>query len=149
VPLRHRTRDIMFCLVVDDFGVRFKTQAGADHLIQTIEEYEYKLKVGPIGDVCLVWPLRSTGPTRPSQSLLCQDMFKRCYTDFAPNTYFPATATPKHLASTSLRPSLKNTNSLHRQIRKKFSHLDHRTSSHHWRLAILRACRRSYPTTNR
>jgi hypothetical protein len=42
---RHHTREIMFCLVVDDFGVRYKTQADADHLIHTLEKYEYKLKV--------------------------------------------------------------------------------------------------------
>ncbi len=42
---RHHTREIMFCLVVDDFGVRYKTQADADHLISTLEKYDYKLKV--------------------------------------------------------------------------------------------------------
>ena len=50
---RHRTRDIIFCLVVDDFGVRYKTQADADHLIQTLEQHEYKLKVRPLGDLYL------------------------------------------------------------------------------------------------
>jgi hypothetical protein len=49
----HHTREIMFCLVVDDFGVRYKTQADADHLIGTLEKYEYKLKVRPLGDVYL------------------------------------------------------------------------------------------------
>jgi histone deacetylase 1/2 len=50
---RHHTREIMFCLVVDDFGVRYKTQADADHLISTLEKYDYKLKVRPLGDVYL------------------------------------------------------------------------------------------------
>ncbi len=29
---RHRTRDIMFSLVVDDFGVRYGSQSDIDHL---------------------------------------------------------------------------------------------------------------------
>jgi hypothetical protein len=43
----------MFCLVVDNFGVRYKTQADVDHLISTLEKYDYKLKVRPLGDVYL------------------------------------------------------------------------------------------------
>ncbi len=43
----------MFCLVVDDFGVRYKTQADAEHLISTLEKYDYKLKVRPLGDAYL------------------------------------------------------------------------------------------------
>jgi hypothetical protein len=35
----------MFSLVVDDFGVRFRKQQDADHLIQTLESNAYKLKV--------------------------------------------------------------------------------------------------------
>ncbi len=33
--------------------VRYKTQADADHLIHTLEKYEYKLKVRPLGDIYL------------------------------------------------------------------------------------------------
>ena len=47
---RHITRDVMFSLVVDDFGVRYTKQADADHLIQTLEANAYKLKVRPLGD---------------------------------------------------------------------------------------------------
>jgi hypothetical protein len=47
---RHVTRNIMFSLVVDDFGVRYTKQADADHLIQTLEANAYKLKVRPLGD---------------------------------------------------------------------------------------------------
>jgi hypothetical protein len=47
---RHITRDIMFSLVVDDFGVRYTKQEDADHLIQTLESNAYKLKVRPLGD---------------------------------------------------------------------------------------------------
>ena len=34
---RHTTRDIVFSLVVDDFGVRYTKQADADHLIATLK----------------------------------------------------------------------------------------------------------------
>jgi hypothetical protein len=47
---RHITRDIMFSLVVDDFGVRYTKQEDADQLIQTLEANAYKLKVRPLGD---------------------------------------------------------------------------------------------------
>jgi hypothetical protein len=50
---RHVTRDIMFSLVVDDFGVRYTDQADADHLIKTLESNAYKLKVRPLGEAYL------------------------------------------------------------------------------------------------
>jgi hypothetical protein len=50
---RHHTREMMVCLVVDDFGVRYKSQSDADHLIHTLEKYEYKLKVRSLGDIYL------------------------------------------------------------------------------------------------
>jgi hypothetical protein len=48
--LRHITRDIMFSLVVDDFGVRYTKQADANHLIRTLEANAYKFKVRPLGN---------------------------------------------------------------------------------------------------
>jgi hypothetical protein len=50
---RHHTREIIFCFVVDDFGVRYETQADVDHIISTLEKNDYKLKVRPLGDVYL------------------------------------------------------------------------------------------------
>jgi hypothetical protein len=40
----HKSRDIIFSLVVDDFGVRYTTQADADHLISTLERH-YQVSV--------------------------------------------------------------------------------------------------------
>ena len=41
---RHKTRDIVFSLVVDDFGIRYSNRADADHLIATLRtEYEVSL----------------------------------------------------------------------------------------------------------
>ena len=34
---RHTTRDVVFSLVVDDFGIRYTSQADADHLIATLK----------------------------------------------------------------------------------------------------------------
>ncbi len=46
----------MFCLVVDDFRVRYKTQADADYLINTLEKYDYKLKDRPNKTVSISMP---------------------------------------------------------------------------------------------
>ncbi|KAL7500917.1 hypothetical protein ACHAWT_008970 [Skeletonema menzelii] len=40
---RHKTRDIAFTLVVDDFGIRYTNKADADHLYECIAEH-YKVK---------------------------------------------------------------------------------------------------------
>jgi hypothetical protein len=36
---KHKTRPICFCLVVNDFAVKYISQADADHLINTIRKY--------------------------------------------------------------------------------------------------------------
>ena len=36
---RHKTRDIVFSLVVDDFGVRYSNRADVDHLISVLQEH--------------------------------------------------------------------------------------------------------------
>ena len=41
---KHETRNIMFSLVVDDFGVKYCDEADAQHLITTLQE-EYKLHI--------------------------------------------------------------------------------------------------------
>ena len=40
---QHETRDIVFSLVADDFGVRYTLQAGADHLIFTLQTCGYQV----------------------------------------------------------------------------------------------------------
>jgi hypothetical protein len=42
---QHETRDITFCLVVDDFGVRYNSQSDADHLIATLRANQYDLTI--------------------------------------------------------------------------------------------------------
>ena len=36
---RHKTRDIVFSLVVDDFGIRYTSRDDADHLIATLKQF--------------------------------------------------------------------------------------------------------------
>jgi hypothetical protein len=40
---QHETLDVTFCLVVDDFGVRYGKQSDADHLIATLRANDYNL----------------------------------------------------------------------------------------------------------
>ena len=40
---KHETRPIAFCLVVDDFGVKYVGKEHAEHLIQTLKEANYKI----------------------------------------------------------------------------------------------------------
>ena len=41
---KHDTRDLRFCLVIDDFGVRYIQKADADHLISALKE-KYKVTI--------------------------------------------------------------------------------------------------------
>jgi hypothetical protein len=47
---RHRTRDIIFSLVVDDFSVRYGSQSDIDHLEAILKRKDYKITVRPDGD---------------------------------------------------------------------------------------------------
>ena len=38
---KHETRPVAFCLVVDDFGVKYVGKENAEHLIQTLQDAEY------------------------------------------------------------------------------------------------------------
>ena len=51
---RYLTRDILFSLVVDDFGVRYGSQSDIDHLKKTLQLNDYKITIRPSdGDQCL------------------------------------------------------------------------------------------------
>jgi hypothetical protein len=47
---RYRTRDIMFNLVVHNFGVRYESQSDIDHLEKTLRLNEYKIIIRSDGD---------------------------------------------------------------------------------------------------
>jgi hypothetical protein len=42
---RHDTRDIAFCLVVDDFGVKYTNKDDGDHLIASLKACNYQLSI--------------------------------------------------------------------------------------------------------
>jgi hypothetical protein len=46
----HRTLDIMFSLVVDDFGVWYGSQSDIDHLEKTLQLNDYKITIRPDGN---------------------------------------------------------------------------------------------------
>jgi hypothetical protein len=81
----------MFCLVVDDFGVRYKSQADADHLIHTLEKYEYKLKLRPLGDVYVGMAIsfdRSNKTVSVSMPGYVRKMLQRFLNDLAQHWVF-------------------------------------------------------------
>jgi hypothetical protein len=47
---QHKTRDVTFCLVVDDFGVRYGSQSDADHLIAKLRANDYEVTIKETGD---------------------------------------------------------------------------------------------------
>ncbi len=51
--LQHETLDVTFCLVVDDFGIRYGSQSDADHLIATLRTNEYELTIKLTSDTYL------------------------------------------------------------------------------------------------
>jgi hypothetical protein len=50
---QHDTLDVTFCLVVDDFGVRYGKQSDADHLITTLRANDYELTIKETSDTYL------------------------------------------------------------------------------------------------
>jgi hypothetical protein len=65
---KHESRDIIFCLVVDDFCIRYGTQDDADHLINALCSHDYELTVKPTGDTFLSMNIAFT-PTSVSISM--------------------------------------------------------------------------------
>ena len=49
---KHETRNIVFSLVVDDFGVKYTNKYNTDHLIMTLQK-KYTIKMNWIGDYYL------------------------------------------------------------------------------------------------
>jgi hypothetical protein len=94
---RHVTRDIMFSLVVEDFGVRYTKQLDADHLIQTLEANAYKLPIN-----ARIRQSHSIGSAK-SSPYQCPDTSPKCYRDFDPNIYCPGIAQLKHPDATFRR----------------------------------------------
>jgi len=56
---KHKSRDTVFALVVDDFGVKYTSQDDAQHLIDTIKTVGYQVAVDWTGFV--LWPYHQLG----------------------------------------------------------------------------------------
>ncbi len=92
---RHDTLDVTFCLIVDDFGIRYGSQSDADHLIATLRATDYELTIKETGDTYLGMQI-SFGPT--SVSLSMPGYITKALQHFRPQYLLPthhAAATPK------------------------------------------------------
>ena len=58
---RHRTRQISFVLIVDDFGIRYRNKADAEHLLTALRDL-YPLKVNWAGDKFIGYTIRWDRP---------------------------------------------------------------------------------------
>ncbi len=91
---QHETLDVTFCLVVDDFGIRYSAQSDADHLIATLQANDYDPTIKPTGDTYLGMSI-SFQPT--SVRLSMPDYITKALQRFRPNyhlTTHRAAATP-------------------------------------------------------
>jgi hypothetical protein len=83
---QHEALNITFCLVVDDFGVRYGAQSDADHLIATLRANDYELTIKETGDTYLGMPI-SFGPDRVSLSM--QGYINKALQRFRPQYLLP------------------------------------------------------------
>jgi hypothetical protein len=90
---QHETLDVTFCLVVDDFGVRYGTQSDADHLVATLRANDYELTINDTGDTYLGMHI-SFGPDRVSLSM-------PGYINKALQRFRPQYLLPTHRAATT------------------------------------------------
>ena len=86
---RHATRDIMFTLVVDDFGVRYGTQADFEHLETTLRLNDYKLTIRPDGDLYLGMKI-SFNTDRSAVTISMPDYVTKMLTRFRPQYLVPS-----------------------------------------------------------
>jgi hypothetical protein len=66
---RHTTRDIQFCLVVDDFCIKYGSRADADQLIQTLQSNGYELTIKDKGDTYHGMDIKVTPSTSVTLSM--------------------------------------------------------------------------------
>jgi hypothetical protein len=94
---KHETREIMFCLVVDDFGIRYGTQDDADHLIQTLQSHDYELTIKPTGDTYLGMNISFTSnPVTISMPGYVEKMMTRFRPHYLLPNHRPATTPGKY-----------------------------------------------------
>ncbi len=77
-----------------EYAIRYKTQADADHLIHTLEQYEYKLKVRPLGDVYLGMAISFDRPNK-TVSISMPGYVKKMLQRFRPQYLLPGHRPPR------------------------------------------------------
>jgi hypothetical protein len=80
---RHRTRDIIFSLVVGDFGVRYGSQSDIDHLEKTLRLNDYKITIRPEGDQYLGMNI-AFNTARTAVTISMPDYVQKILTRFRP-----------------------------------------------------------------
>jgi hypothetical protein len=131
------TRDIMFSLVVDNFGVRYTNQCDADHLIQTLEANAYKLKVRPLGDAYLGMAI-AFDRARKTVSLSMPGYVTKMLQRFRPQYLLPGHRAAKTRALHSVVLYQYPTSRIRRHYRQTEHHAHHGTSGNYRHAIALR-----------
>jgi hypothetical protein len=94
----HLTRDVQFCLVVDDFGIKYGSRDDAEHLIKTLQSNGYQLTIKDKGNTYLGMDIAFT-PSSVSISMPgdIEKMLQR----FRPNYLLPSRSHPWKVHYTS------------------------------------------------
>jgi hypothetical protein len=104
---RHETRNITFCLVVDDFGIKYDRQEDLDYLVSCLSS-KYHVKVHPVGTKYLGFTIdynRAARPVTMSYPRYIPDLLARLRPDGIKHCHSPALYTPPSYGRTGPQPS--------------------------------------------
>ena len=111
---KHETRNLQFCLIVDDFGVKYSDKADANHLIANLQK-KYKISIDWEGrlfcGITLTWDYLNGNVTlsMPGYVAKCLIRFKHIWKKLrdAPHPWnTPAYGTHKQYADIDISPYL-------------------------------------------
>ena len=103
---RHKSNGTTFALVVDDFGVKYTSKAGADHLIATLQQH-YQLKVDWTGNKYLGFAIDFDRPARTvklSMPGYIDKFLQRFAPDLTKGANSPALYVPPSYGATTQAP---------------------------------------------
>jgi hypothetical protein len=104
---RHATRNITFCLVVDDFGVKYDKQEDLDYLVSCLSD-KYHVKVHPVGTKYLGFTIDYNRPDRTltmSYPKYIPDLLARLRPNGIKHCHSPAIYTPPSYGRTGPQPA--------------------------------------------
>ncbi len=111
---RHATRKITFCLVVDDFGIKYDTQEDLEYLVSCLSS-KYHVKVHPVGTKFLGFSItydRKARTLTMSYPRYIPDLLARLRPDGLKHSHSPALYTPPSYGRTGPQLSTQPTVSL-------------------------------------